>query len=67
MLYKNVLIKACVRELKEQLAVVTKRQGRKRKRIQTGGTLDFGAGASQVAKSSSASCTTSKKARSKGS
>jgi hypothetical protein len=33
MLHKNVLIKARVRELKEQLAAVTKRQGRKRKRI----------------------------------
>ena len=66
MLYKNVLMKARVRELEEQLAAVTKRRGRKRKRIQTGGTLDFGAGASQVAESSSAGRTTSKKARSEG-
>ena len=66
MLHKNVLIKARVRELEEQLAVVTKRRGRKRKRIQTGRTLDFGAGASQVAKSSSASCTILKKARGEG-
>ena len=62
-----MLIKARVRELKEQLAAITKRQGRKRKRIQTGRTLDFGAGASQIAKSSSASRTTSKKARGEGS
>ena len=67
MLHENVLIKARVRELEEQLAAVTKRRGRKRKRIQTGGTLDFGAGASQVAESSSAGRTTSKKARGEGS
>ena len=67
MLDKNVLIKAFVRELKERSAAVTKRQARKIKRIQTGGTLDFGVEASQVAKSSSASRTTLKKARSKGS
>ena len=66
MLHENVLMKARVRELEEQLAAVTKRRGRKRKRIQTGGTLDFGAGASQVAESSSAGRTTSKKARSEG-
>jgi hypothetical protein len=33
MLHKNVLMKARVRELKEQLVAVTKRWGRKRKRI----------------------------------
>ena len=67
MLHENVLMKARVRELEEQLAAMTKRRGRKRKRIQTGGTLDFGAGASQIAESSSASRTTLKKARSEGS
>jgi hypothetical protein len=67
MLHENVLMKARVRELEEQLAAVTKRRGRKRKRIQTCGTLDFGAGASQVAESSSAGRTTSKKARGEGS
>ena len=66
MLHENVLIKARVRELEEQLAAVTKRRGRKRKRIQTGGTLDFSAGASQVAKSSSTGRTTSKKIRGEG-
>ncbi|KAL6150033.1 hypothetical protein ACJBU6_11549 [Exserohilum turcicum] len=35
MLHENVLMKARVRELEEQLAEVAKRQGRKRKRIQT--------------------------------
>ena len=33
MLYKSMLIKAHVRELKEYVVAVTKRQGRKRKRI----------------------------------
>jgi hypothetical protein len=33
MLHKNVLIKAYVQELKEQLAEITKRKGRKRKQI----------------------------------
>jgi hypothetical protein len=33
MLYKNILIKARVRELKEQLVELIKRKGRKRKRI----------------------------------
>ena len=46
---------------------MTKRQGRKRKRIQIDKTLDFSVGASQVAKSSSAGRTTSKKARGEGS
>ena len=67
MLHENVLMKARVRELEEQLAAVTKRRGRKRERIQTGGTLDFGAGASQVAEITSVSRTTLKKARGEGS
>ena len=41
MLYKNVLIKARVRELEEQLAKITKRKKRKRKRIQTGGNINY--------------------------
>ncbi|KAF1922770.1 uncharacterized protein M421DRAFT_77106, partial [Didymella exigua CBS 183.55] len=49
MLHKNVLIKACVQELKEQLAVITKRKSRKRKQIQHSGTLEYGPGASWVA------------------
>ena len=67
MLHKNILIKARVRELKEQVAELTKRRGRKRKQIQTGGTLEFSAGALQVAKSASTACTRSKKSSSKGS
>ncbi|KAF1928157.1 uncharacterized protein M421DRAFT_64397 [Didymella exigua CBS 183.55] len=42
MLHKNILIKARVQELKEQLAVITKRKLRKRKQIQHGGTLEYG-------------------------
>ena len=67
MLHENVLMKARVRELEEQLAAVTKRRGRKRKRIQKGGTLDFGAGASQAAESASTRRIISKKARGGGS
>ena len=67
MLHENVLIKARVRELEEQVAELTRRRGRKRKRIQTGGTIEFGAGALQVAKSASTARTTSKKGGSRGS
>ncbi|KAF1922229.1 uncharacterized protein M421DRAFT_79111, partial [Didymella exigua CBS 183.55] len=49
MLHKNVLIKARMRELEEQLAVITKRKSRKRKQIQHGGTLEYGPAASRVA------------------
>ena len=66
MLHKNVLIEARVRELEEQLVEVIKRRGRKRKRIQTGGTLDFSARASQVAKNTTASRTVLKKASGEG-
>jgi hypothetical protein len=64
MLHKNVLIKARVRELEKQIAELTRRKGRKRKRIQTGGTIEFSIGASQVAESASTARTISKKARS---
>jgi uncharacterized protein Veg len=67
MLYKNILIKARVRELKEQLAELTKRKGRKRKRIQTGSIIEFSIGALQVAESASATRTIAKKARSSSS
>ncbi|KAF2807542.1 uncharacterized protein BDZ99DRAFT_392654, partial [Mytilinidion resinicola] len=49
MLHKNMLIKARVKELKEQLAEITKRKGYKRKRIQTGGTMEYGTAALYVA------------------
>jgi hypothetical protein len=67
MLHENILIKARVRELEEQVAELTKRRGRKRKRIQTGGTIEFGAGALQVAESASAARTRSKKGGGRGS
>jgi hypothetical protein len=49
------------------VAKLTRRRGRKRKQIQTGSTIEFGAGALQVAKSASAARTTSKKGGSRGS
>ncbi|KAF1930301.1 uncharacterized protein M421DRAFT_45525, partial [Didymella exigua CBS 183.55] len=55
MLHKNVLIKARVQELEEQLAVITKRKSRKRKQIQHGGTLEYGPAASRVAAEASQS------------
>jgi hypothetical protein len=67
MLHENVLIKARVQELKEQVAELTRRKGHKRKRIQTGGTIEFSAGALQVAENASAARTTSKKGGSRGS
>jgi hypothetical protein len=67
MLHKNILIKARVRELKEQVAKLIRRRGCKRKRIQTGSTIEFGVGALQVAESASAACTMSKKGSSRGS
>ena len=48
-LHKNVLIEARVQELKEQLAEITKRKARKRKRIQTGGTIEYSIGVLYVA------------------
>jgi hypothetical protein len=44
MLHKNILIEARVRELKEQLAELTKRKEYKRKRIQTGSIIEFSIG-----------------------
>jgi hypothetical protein len=67
MLHKNILIKARVQELKEQVAKLTKRRERKRKRIQIGSTIEFSAGALQVAKSASTARTRSKKGSSRGS
>ena len=67
MLHKNILIKACVRELKEQLVEVTKRKGRKRKRIQHGWTLEYGVAALTVAESASSGRTIAKRARGSGS
>jgi hypothetical protein len=67
MLYKNVLIKVCVQELKEQVVELIRRKEHKRKRIQTGGIIEFSAGALQVAENASAARTTSKKGSSRSS
>ena len=66
MLHENVLIKARVRALQEQLAVMTKRKSRKRKRIQQGGTMEYGTAAAQVAAEASTASRMVKKARSSG-
>jgi hypothetical protein len=49
MLHQNALLAAQYSELEEQLAVMTKRKTRKRKRIQQGGTIEYGEAAVQVA------------------
>jgi hypothetical protein len=49
MLHQNALQAARIHELEEQLAVVTRRKSRKRKRIQQGGTIEYGTAAAQVA------------------
>jgi hypothetical protein len=48
LLHRVALINAHVRNLDEQFAVITKRKSRKRKRLQTGGTVEYGEGASQA-------------------
>jgi hypothetical protein len=49
MLHENALQRAWIHELEEQLAEITKRKSRKRKRIQQGGTMEYGEAATQVA------------------
>ena len=66
MLHQNALLSTRVHELEEQLAVVTKRKSRKRKRIQQGGTMEYGTAAAQVAAEASAAPQRSKKACSGG-
>jgi hypothetical protein len=66
MLHQNALLAARNRELKEQLAEITKRKSRKRKRIQQGGTMEYGTAAVQVAAKASAAPQRSKKARGGG-
>jgi hypothetical protein len=61
MLHENALLAARNRELKEQLVVMTKRKARKRKRIQQGGTIEYGAAVSQVAVEASVAARRSKK------
>ena len=66
MLHTNTLMEARVRELEEQLAAITKRKLRKRKRIQTGGTIEYGVGASHEANSTQGEAKSSRKARGRG-
>jgi hypothetical protein len=63
MLHQAVLLAARNTELKEQLAVMTKRKTRKRKRIQQGSTIDYSKAAAQVAAEASVAAEQSKKAR----
>jgi len=63
MLHQNALQAARIHELEEQLAEMTKRKSRKRKRIQQGGTIEYGIAAAQVAAEASAAPHRSKKAR----
>jgi hypothetical protein len=66
MLHQNALLAACNHELEVQLAVITKRKSRKRKRIQQGGTMEYGEAAAQVAAEASVAAERSKKARGGG-
>jgi hypothetical protein len=66
MLHQNALQAARIHELEEQLAEITKRKSRKRKRIQQGGTMEYGTAAAQIAAEASAAPQRSKKARGGG-
>lgn len=66
MLHQNALQAARIAELEEQLAVMTKRKMRKRKRIQQGGTMEYGEAAAQVAAEASVAADQSKKTRGSG-
>ncbi|KAK7178206.1 transposase [Paraphaeosphaeria sporulosa] len=63
MLHRDALQAARIKELEEQLDAVTKRKSRKRKRIQQGGTMEYGPTADQVAAGPSTASRSSKKAR----
>ena len=66
MLHQNALLAARNSELEAQLTVMTKRKARKRKRIQQGGTIEYGIALVQVAAEASTMPPLSKKARSSG-
>jgi hypothetical protein len=63
MIHQHKLMAARNKELKEQMAVITKRKTRKRKRFQHGGTLEYSEAADQVAASASLPAKAPKKAR----
>lgn len=64
MLHQNVLLTSRVTELEQQLEMVTKRKARKRKRIQHGGTMEYGIASAEIAAKASIALPKSKKARS---
>jgi hypothetical protein len=66
MMHGSALMESRITELEEQLATITKQKSRKRKRIQTGGTLEYGAAADQVAASTSLPANIRRKTRSSG-
>ncbi len=63
MLHQNALQAARITELEEQLAVMTKRKTRKRKRIRQGGNIEYSEAAAQVAAKASVAAERSKKTR----
>jgi hypothetical protein len=66
MLQKAILLDAQNCELQEQLEVMTRRKSRKRKRLQTGGTIEYGEGALQAAPALPLTVQPTKKACSSG-
>jgi hypothetical protein len=66
MLHHAVLLAARNTELEEQLAIMTKRKSRKRKRVQQGGTMEYCEAAAQVVPEASVAAERSKKARGGG-
>jgi hypothetical protein len=66
MLHQNALQAARIHKLEEQLAVITKRKTGKRKRLQHGGTLEYGEAADQVAARAALLINPLKKTRSGG-
>jgi hypothetical protein len=63
MLHQNALQAARITKLEEQLAAMTKRERRERKRNLHGGTMVYGEAAAQVAAEASVAATRSRKAR----
>jgi hypothetical protein len=49
MLHQNVLLTSHITELEQQMDILTKRKTRRRKRIQHGGTMEYGTASAQVA------------------
>lgn len=67
MLHQNVLLTSRITELEQQMDILTKRKTRKRKRIQHGGTMEYGTASAQVAAEGSSSSKRAKKQRPLGS